>query len=514
MAREMIKQDGGVKSFVFEFTEWSHVISALPHSDIVKSSWFLANSSHILDLAFFMGGQPRTIKCFNSGKGDVTWHPQASTWVGSGITDSNALFSYHANWAGPGRWWLEIVTTKNRYIFRPLEKLHITRLGSVKIEEVEIDDSLDKNFKPGLWRQTKTFLEDPDHIDLLSLEKHLHHVTSIYEPIRGFPDKVVDQATSSVLIIGLGNIGSRHLQALAKMEFAVDITCVEIRGASLERARKIYEAEPKIHPQPTVKYYKSVVDIVKGKTFDICIIATCSDVRRMNIETVLERFKVKYMILEKNVSYIAHILVTNSLGIYIQVLFQTADDHFKVRDLLVKHGVHAYVNAHWGASPMGRYVKQNMKEPVNLHVQGNGWGLCCNAIHLLHYAMFLNNSKDVTFGECRFDPGYEECKRPGFLELYGSLVGTIKTSSSDAKFEIVCKPGDPMIEGRVVKLSNKHGKSDWSERTVKHLLETGVCDLPNYEDLYTVSMALNNVFMTHLRKEGNTQAENGICPIT
>ncbi|NDA64593.1 MAG: gfo/Idh/MocA family oxidoreductase, partial [Chitinophagia bacterium] len=38
------------------------------------------------------------------------------------------------------------------------EKLHIQKIGSVVIEEVEIYDSLDKLFKPGLYKQTEAFL--------------------------------------------------------------------------------------------------------------------------------------------------------------------------------------------------------------------------------------------------------------------------------------------------------------------------------------------------------------------
>ena len=58
-AMEIICEDGGVKSFNFEFTEWSHVIAHLSTSPKVKNEWFLANSTHVVDLAFFFGGRTR-----------------------------------------------------------------------------------------------------------------------------------------------------------------------------------------------------------------------------------------------------------------------------------------------------------------------------------------------------------------------------------------------------------------------------------------------------------------------
>jgi len=60
-AREIIKTDGGVNSFNFEFTEWAHEIEPLKKVEGVKESWFLGNSTHVVDLAFHLGGVPKKI---------------------------------------------------------------------------------------------------------------------------------------------------------------------------------------------------------------------------------------------------------------------------------------------------------------------------------------------------------------------------------------------------------------------------------------------------------------------
>lgn len=52
-AKELIRRDGGVTSFKFDFTEWAHLVGSQNKNDLVKQSWFLANSSHVIDLAFF-----------------------------------------------------------------------------------------------------------------------------------------------------------------------------------------------------------------------------------------------------------------------------------------------------------------------------------------------------------------------------------------------------------------------------------------------------------------------------
>jgi predicted dehydrogenase len=157
-AQEIIAEDGGLTSFTFDFTEWGHEIVALKKAPGVKERWILANSSHVLDLAFFLGGMPQKIDAVQTGS--LSWHPDAAVFVGSGISVSGTPFSYHANWDAPGRWGLEFCTTKNKLLLRPMEKLQVMRKGSVQIEDAIVDAEdtrLDAEFKPGLFRQVESF---------------------------------------------------------------------------------------------------------------------------------------------------------------------------------------------------------------------------------------------------------------------------------------------------------------------------------------------------------------------
>ena len=181
-AKELIALDGPVRSFHFEFTEWSHVIAPLPKPREVKENWFLANSSHVVDLAFYLGGVPKEICCYTSGSLD--WHSAASAFSGAGISETGALFSYMANWDAPGRWAVEILTNKNRYYFKPMEKLQVQKLGSVAVDPVEIDDEIDKQYKPGLWRQTEAFLSEENE-DFISIHDQLK-LASIYKKMAGY----------------------------------------------------------------------------------------------------------------------------------------------------------------------------------------------------------------------------------------------------------------------------------------------------------------------------------------
>lgn len=165
-AKKLIKEDGGVKSFFFEFTEWGHVIQEKVCPPLVKEEWLWHNSTHVMDLAFYLGGFPSKIASFKAGSLD--WHPSGSKYSGAGVTQEGALFSYMANWAAPGRWVVEILTDKRRFIFKPLEKLQVQKIGSVAVEEHPIESQMDLNFKPGLYNQVKAFIEERD-MDLVTL---------------------------------------------------------------------------------------------------------------------------------------------------------------------------------------------------------------------------------------------------------------------------------------------------------------------------------------------------------
>lgn len=177
-ALEIIQEDGGVSSFNFEFTEWWYKIVDAGFSAEVMDRLFFGNSTHVCDLAFFLGGFPKEIKCFVEGK--LEGHPSAKAYAGAGVSEKGALFSYQANWDAPGRWSVEVLTSKHRLYFKPMEELQIQEKGSVAVNHVEIDNTLDLKYKPGLYKQVVSFLENIDDGKKLTIQEQFEHY-KIYE---------------------------------------------------------------------------------------------------------------------------------------------------------------------------------------------------------------------------------------------------------------------------------------------------------------------------------------------
>lgn len=181
-AKEIITNDGGLLSLAFDFTEWSHVVGKLEKPNAVLSKWLIANSSHVVDMSFYLAGFPKEIVCFH--RGGVPWHTSASQFTGAGITDDNVVFSYHANWESPGRWGIELMTKKHKIYFRPLETLTIQKIGTVEVEDVFLESELDKTYKPGFFLQTKKFIEG-DLGELCSLGRQVE-VMSVLNKIGNY----------------------------------------------------------------------------------------------------------------------------------------------------------------------------------------------------------------------------------------------------------------------------------------------------------------------------------------
>ena len=181
--RELIIEDGGIKSLQYDFTERSHVVRNLKTAIEIKERWFIANSTHVVDLAFHLGGRPKGWSAWHEG--GLDWHPASSRFCGAGITDQNVLFNYSADWGAPGRWGLQVTTANRRFILRPLEEIKSFSGTTFEEEVVDIDQGLDLEFKPGIFLQTKAFLMAEEAFLCSAKEQFLN--MKFYQRMAGYP---------------------------------------------------------------------------------------------------------------------------------------------------------------------------------------------------------------------------------------------------------------------------------------------------------------------------------------
>ena len=182
-ARQIVDADGGLESIDFDFTEFSAVVQSLATSKQTKERWLLANSSHVIDLVFFLAGVPKVWSYYRAGS--LSWHLSGQVFSGAGITQDQKPFSYLSDWGSPGRWRIELRTSKRKLLLQPLEGLKEMTRSSFEYQEVVIDADLDLKFKPGVWKMTSDFLEEREGT-LCSLAEHMLHARHYFD-IAGYP---------------------------------------------------------------------------------------------------------------------------------------------------------------------------------------------------------------------------------------------------------------------------------------------------------------------------------------
>ena len=143
-----------IKGCFFDFTDREKDILGSQKGKEIKKRWGFVNSSHVIDLAFFLIGSPNEIFCNRSGSFDE--HPTGTTFVGHGLS-KKSLFSYFATWDGGGRWNVEISTNTGRYRLSPLEKLFFCKKNQFDWIEVEVKKD---DFKPGLLEMVESILNN------------------------------------------------------------------------------------------------------------------------------------------------------------------------------------------------------------------------------------------------------------------------------------------------------------------------------------------------------------------
>ena len=82
------------------------------------------------------------------------------------------------------RWGLEFNTKKHKFILRPIEDLKIVKSGSTLVKNVRINNKLDQKFKPGIYLQLKSFLNNDFNL-FCTLSEQVDDV-KVYSKIAGY----------------------------------------------------------------------------------------------------------------------------------------------------------------------------------------------------------------------------------------------------------------------------------------------------------------------------------------
>ncbi|MCC2636666.1 MAG: oxidoreductase-like [Moraxellaceae bacterium] len=220
-----------------------------------------------------------------------------------------------------------------------------------------------------------------------------------------------------LLLIGAGQLGSRHLQALAQFQASdVAITVVDPSPAALALAR---ERLAQVTASPQVRDIRYCLDLDEAAipAVDFCVIATSANCRLSVLRDLLGRSAVRYLLLEK-------------------VLFQSVAQLDEASALLAAFPTRTWVNCPRRMFPGYQHLRELLSSEggVSLHVAGNNWGMACNAIHFIDLWAFVGGGTDYVLDTSGLQAVLAS-KRQGYQEVTGRLAGR----AGNSRFELaVC----------------------------------------------------------------------------
>lgn len=206
--------------------------------------------------------------------------------------------------------------------------------------------------------------------------------------------------TRTVAVIGAGQLGSRHLQALGRVEDALDIHIVDPSHTSLAVARERY-AQVDPHARNALHELTSVDALPRH--VDLAIVATTANARLAVLRDLTAKLDLSALLLEK-------------------VLFQDLDEYPVAEKLLGGLASRTWVNCAQRLWPFFQGLRQRFHDDPELEVviSGTQWGLGCNAVHNTDIAEYLWSG--TPSHRARLDATLHDSKRPGFNEFTGELV--------------------------------------------------------------------------------------------
>lgn len=324
-----------------------------------------------------------------------------------------------------------------------------------------------------------------------------------------------------VLIVGCGQLGSRHLQAVSTLPMVGEVEIVDPKPEALEVARKLLTDTPKRQSSISFRWVSSIEEASKGG--DLCIVATQAGGRCQLLQEVVSELGYKSFLLEK--------IVERSPSKYEALL-----------NFVKERKISVWVNCKTRAYPVHKWIKSRMQpgEPIVYSEVGGNHGLANNGIHSADLFAFYDEARDIKNVGTQIDSILHPSKRGSALfDLSGSLYG-LSSNGSHFILSFSSQHFHPPVLSIVTTKyrwvvdhvqrwafeSNAASGGAWSpipfegnllvsEMTkafVTDILVSGRCGLPTLKDCFPAHRFILGSLLPHFNKLSKT--ERDYCPVT
>ena len=149
---DLIKKNGGLLGLTIEGHERIWKIIELDIPNEIRENWIFANSTHTIDLLRLFGGEIVQINALvNRVK-----EKYGDQFISSVKFKSGALGTYTSHWYSPSGWSVKLYGEGISVKYGPLEKGVWTNSDFI-VSEID-PESVDINYKPGFYKQLRSFI--------------------------------------------------------------------------------------------------------------------------------------------------------------------------------------------------------------------------------------------------------------------------------------------------------------------------------------------------------------------
>jgi hypothetical protein len=322
--------------------------------------------------------------------------------------------------------------------------------------------------------------------------------------------------THRILLVGCGNVGSRHLQALVKIPFPLKIDIIEPKNSSkklgLSRLEEIsYNKKTKI-----ISWHNCYSSKILPS--DLVIVATLSK-NRVNLLIKLIENGHKRILSEK-------------------ILCQSKNEYEKIIKFCKNKQCKIWVNTN--ARCFNSYIKLkkvlSKNTPINLTINSNPEiGLGTNIIHYLDLFCSMNDDYDVTLDGNLLNKLLPNKRGKDYVEFSGTVIGHLKNNAifvisflEHYQSNVLVKLSNNLDEfcidetnQKMTHIKNYNSKLDkfsyehasaLTKNLAIDILKNDCCKLPTILESHVPHLELFRIFNCHIKNISKRNIK--LCPIT
>lgn len=299
-----------------------------------------------------------------------------------------------------------------------------------------------------------------------------------------------------IILVGAGQLGSRHLQGLVRCNLPLEIIVIDPNVESLNRAKSRWIEVAATGVVHSVEF-KHNFDEIAG-SIDLAIISTNAGGRAELIQRIAKHLEVAYWLIEK-------------------VLAQSETELDLISTVLGEN-TKAWVNTPRRVMAWHQALKQATprRTPSACTVSGGDWGLACNTVHFLDFMMWWTGEKVVSINTAQLASQWHPAKRGAYWEVYGTLLAqfsggsglTLHCTSEAANFAMTLGTQNDQwsireLDGVAVRSNGAllpgrmEFQSEMTGALAESILSKGNCNLPTLSESVTLHRPLLNSLLAH-----------------